>query len=1262
MKSKDRRLTLAYLSNQIQNEYHSDLWQGIKAQAKIRDVNILVFVGNNFNCDDGFIRQENVSYNILDEELIDGFILSSSSLSGYIRFEDYEVFLKRFAAKPTVSIGRKIDRGSSIMPDNKNGMKAVIDHLIEKHRFTRLAFMTGPETNKEAQIRLEAYKESLEDHGIPFDPELIVPGNFTSELVEKSTQLLFDDRKKTCEAIICANDSMASTLYRVLALRGIRIPDDIAITGFDGIYETGFFSPPLTTVYQPIRDMAAASVDLVISMIENGKEGKEIVFPALPLIRQSCGCLPLPDYEMYSGTKLRDNECAAALFSVQKSCKKETIDAILEYIDVEEKDRAIISASLGELYNAALNDISEKKVIGQFITLLNRLLTVSSVETDALHFDWSHALYVLRKHIVSGLADYEQKVFAEDMFQRAQILNADIDFRSEGARQYSLIRNEEEIRGLWVITNNFGSGEDVFSVFSRTIPRLGIKRCFIAFFEDGIPKQTGTTTWEFPERSRLKMSIDDNGAIAYGDTGPVFRTTRLVPEVFLPRDENFIWMIRILYARDRCYGYMINELNRNEEYVYLSLHDIVSMALQSTDLWRRRVEAEESLLLRTKELEELNKKLSKLDDLKNDFIANITHDFRSPLMIMLNTVDLGLKYDNTENQDVKKRYTVIYNAAFRLKNEIDRLLDLQKMDAYGLKLRVRELNLKTFIESIADFYRSTVMSTNIKIVVNIPSGETDNIFTDAEKLEEIINNLLSNALKFVDPEKGEIGIEYIDMPDTARILIRDNGVGIPPSELVYIFDRFAQTEAGRQSRFKGTGIGLAFAKQLADSLMGKLWAESDGENKGALFIIELNKGKDHFAKGDFYVEGDGESDFRKSRDNMQQLISIQLGEKENRNGITVRFRILNNDDEYDVRKAIILIVEDNEYILNIEHEYLVQAGYVNFVFARDGKDGVEAAFTYRPDIIVCDYNMPKMKGDAFHDELINNPDFASIPFIFLTAITNKEVLIRRKKKGAVAVLPKPIDENDFLLTIELNLKRYMEYRKTLRQAVVDELTGLNNKRNILKIFRERIALRSFRPVSLIFFDIDHFKLINDTYGHPAGDEILAEVGKATQETIRNYDVAGRYGGEEFLVMLPETNKKEAMVVAEKLMNRFNSMAVKYNELRMHITVSFGISSLIENEKELSDSIDIESLKEIYEVADGKTADWARIDAKKREIADTLIVLADKALYRAKSSICTSCGFASIDETIFMSRVCPRCKGKEIHWGRNKIEVYNDPKK
>jgi len=289
--------------------------------------------------------------------------------------------------------------------------------------------------------------------------------------------------------------------------------------------------------------------------------------------------------------------------------------------------------------------------------------------------------------------------------------------------------------------------------------------------------------------------------------------------------------------------------------------------------------------------------------------------------------------------------------------------------------------------------------------------------------------------------------------------------------------------------------------------------------------------------------------------------------------------------------------------------------------------------------------------------MLTNPHFKHIPCIFLSAIADDNIILERRQKGAGAYLKKPIDGNDFLLTVEQQLKKYFEYLKTVCLAMTDELTGLNNKRALYKNLTHELFIRRYRDISMIFMDIDHFKKINDSCGHLAGDKLLSAIGRLLKSNLRNYDIPARYGGEEFVIILPETNLKNALIVAEGLRDKIENSRVKYEGNTLMVTASFGVVSLRDHADFISKALKIADIKDIFEVKNLKTADWKKIEEFKLKIADMLIKWADKSMYRAKLSVCNKCGFVTEKHELFKNRKCPKCTGDDLIIGRNRVMIF-----
>ncbi len=376
----------------------------------------------------------------------------------------------------------------------------------------------------------------------------------------------------------------------------------------------------------------------------------------------------------------------------------------------------------------------------------------------------------------------------------------------------------------------------------------------------------------------------------------------------------------------------------------------------SLELSQLNVNLEAKVSERTKELSQANEKLKKLDTVKNDFIANITHDFRSPLTVILNTADLNLK--EHKDNPYKSEFEMILSSSYRMKNYIDRLLDLAKMDAGAIKLKIRKTDIVQFLETIASYYQSAIINTNIKIITSFPEIPVENFYTDEEKLDEVISNILSNAIKYVSIENGIIEIEVRDEPDTVLIIISDNGIGIPEDKLEFIFERFEQLESGRNTKFSGSGIGLAFAKQLVEFMKGKIWAESGGENKGSRFMIRLPRGKAAFDDQEISTE----SMKATSLSRFKKLVEYDIGRKIQKEELEFYIKERNKENEFVLKKSVILIIDDEKSIAGIVMNYLLINGFENFIIANNGKTGLKAVYQYTPDVILCDYNMPGAHG------------------------------------------------------------------------------------------------------------------------------------------------------------------------------------------------------------------------------------------------------------------------------------------------------------
>lgn len=304
----------------------------------------------------------------------------------------------------------------------------------------------------------------------------------------------------------------------------------------------------------------------------------------------------------------------------------------------------------------------------------------------------------------------------------------------------------------------------------------------------------------------------------------------------------------------------------------------------------------------------------------------------------------------------------------------------------------------------------------------------------------------------------------------------------------------------------------------------------------------------------------------------------------------------------DERVADILVVDDDAGTIQWLGRVLGDVGKVRF--ATRGADAVALARKVTPDLVLLDGQMPGMDGFEVCAKLKADPDFAHVPVIFVTSSHDEAFEVRGFEVGAVDFIRKPVNPTLLLARVRAQLRFKRMTDEMHARATVDVLTGVANRRRFDAALETELnrARRSKEPLSLLFVDVDHFKLFNDRYGHPAGDVCLAAVAKTLVDAcLRPADLVARYGGEEFMVLLPATTATGAEEVARRIVAGLSRLALPHDAspTAPHVSVSGGIAT---EAKPLPDSAS--SLIEAADVAlyEAKTAGRARFHRAQSDLA------------------------------------------------------------
>ncbi|MCL4705386.1 response regulator [bacterium] len=431
-------------------------------------------------------------------------------------------------------------------------------------------------------------------------------------------------------------------------------------------------------------------------------------------------------------------------------------------------------------------------------------------------------------------------------------------------------------------------------------------------------------------------------------------------------------------------------------------------------------------------------KLHELDHMKSRFFANISHEFRTPLTLILGPVEQMRGKEFKGNLD--EAYDMILRNGRRLQRLINQLLDLARLEAGRMSLQARPENIVSFLKGLVLSFASAAERKRIALSI---SAEEENliVYFDRDKLEKIVSNLLSNALKFT-PEGGQVivecGLQNADFdriqkdfsairnPQSAIIKISDTGPGIPYEQLERIFDRFFQVDASHTREHEGTGIGLALTKELVELHHGEIFVESE-VGRGTTFIVRLPLGNAHLKDAEIANEQSARFEDRglwiEDRES-----SIQNQASSNQQQAT------RNEQPETSDEPILLVVEDNADVRTYIRQYLEPAFKV--IEAVDGVEGVQKALEAIPDLIITDVMMPKRDGNELCRILKTDEKTSHVPIIMLTAKADSESKVHGLETGADDYLIKPFDSKELLARVHNLIKQRQQLRERFSREIV----------------------------------------------------------------------------------------------------------------------------------------------------------------------------------------------------------------------------------
>jgi class 3 adenylate cyclase/CheY-like chemotaxis protein len=509
-------------------------------------------------------------------------------------------------------------------------------------------------------------------------------------------------------------------------------------------------------------------------------------------------------------------------------------------------------------------------------------------------------------------------------------------------------------------------------------------------------------------------------------------------------------------------------------------------------LQRAEFEARISERRTRRELETSHRKLLELDRLKSEFFANISHELRTPLTLSFGAFQEILKLAPTADCE-KLTQSGLRNTS-RLLFLINELLDLAKFDSGRAMLNKHSIDLALLVRNVAANFESSLKSR-----IHVTGGAHPMVIeADARQLTKVLYNLLSNALKFTDPDQGQVWIRLSEKADKVEFEVEDNGIGIPSNQLERIFDRFTQVEGSATRRYEGTGIGLALVKEIVTLHGGEITVQSE-IGRGSIFTITLPRvGAPGQPAGFEDEEGLVLPVFQKSgQDHVPSSVSVAAG---------------------DSSLSLVLVADDNPDMRSFLARILSRQ--YNVELAMDGADALQRARSSHPAVILSDVMMPRMSGPDLLRAVRADAALRGTPVIFLTARAGTEARIESLEAGADDYLAKPFDENELLARVAnlIRLRAQQGELANLQKEKMARFLPAHVADMIVAGDREEFLRGHRTEITVLFLDLRGFTAFAETAAPEDLMAVLREYQNDMGGLIRDYQgTLERFSGDAMMV-------------------------------------------------------------------------------------------------------------------------------------------------
>jgi DNA-binding LacI/PurR family transcriptional regulator/signal transduction histidine kinase len=774
------RPTIGLLIDWIEQRYHAVIRSGIEEVARAHGANLIYFAGGSLQSPQRFETQRNAIYELADRANVDGLIIMAASIGQYIGAAEFQHFCNRYRPLPMVSIALALEDIPSVVVDNNAGMRDLMVHLIEVHGYRRIAFIQGRGGNAEAERRYRVYQEVLAAYGLPLDSGLVVCGDFSRSASREAMHDLLNRRTDAFEAVVAANDEMAIGALEALEARGRRVPDQIAVAGFDDTKDAQLVTPSLTTVRQPLYEQGRQAAGMLLALLRGEPVPGQVVLPTRLQVRRSCGCLTQSLLPAPPGGALPDTTIPVD----RMPAREPATDGATES-----------GPQLVEMFVRAVNDRTPDAFLKALDEIMRQALSEGG-ETTA----WHRALLTLNHQVLPYFHDKETLLRAARLWQQAQ----ELIMEAQQAHVYWNLQSERQTPILLhqvgqVLITTFEMEQLMEAVSQQLLP-LGIDRCYLALYEDA----QAPAEW-----SRLLLAFEEGIRRPLDACSLRFRSRDLLPHQIGPLSAPYTLIVEALYFGEEQFGFALFGKGPKEGIIYEVLAVQISNALKGallvqqvqthaatlgTEVATRTLEltqaneqlqreiierkrAEEQLALQARKLAEAQGRLAEVREAEQLRMAQDLHDGAVQQLIGISYAVEELRRRIQQRQPLDPPFAADLSAA--LQDTRWQVLDVSKqLRSLISELRplgLKELGLRYALEGYVAHLQREVSAEGPKIRLSLSPMLPPLPEVAAICLFRVAQEALRNALQHAGAHHIDVSL-HCD-PGDAILRVQDDGSG-----------------------------------------------------------------------------------------------------------------------------------------------------------------------------------------------------------------------------------------------------------------------------------------------------------------------------------------------------------------------------------------------------------------------------------------------------------------------------------------------------